>query len=360
LAHELRNPLAPIRNALHILKLAPEDTATTREARDMAERQVHHLTRLVDDLLDVSRVMRGRIDLRRERTQLSSVFARAVETARPSIDNEGHTLSVALPEQPVWLEADVVRLAQVIANLLSNAAKYTERGGQIWLSACPAGSRVEITVRDNGIGIAPEMLPRLFDMFVQVAPSASRSQGGLGIGLTLVKNLVELHGGSVEAKSAGLGEGSEFVVRLPVIVEPERGNGDTSADAEGPPAARRILVVDDNVDAADSLAVLLRLQGHNVRVAHGGQDALDAVASDPPELVLLDIGMPGMNGYEVARRLRSHYSADELILVALTGWGQEQDRQRSRDAGFDFHLTKPVEFKALEIVLASQREPAPQ
>jgi PAS domain S-box-containing protein len=353
LAHELRNPLAPIASALQIMKQPSVDAATLGDARDMAERQMSSLSRLVDDLLDVSRIMRGKIELRKERIELAKIVERAVETVWPQMQNGGHDLTVSIPDQPLWLDADPVRMAQVLANLLSNAAKYTETAGKIWLTAKPEDGEVAISVRDDGIGIAPDMLPRLFDMFMQVAPGKSRSQGGLGIGLTLVKRLVQMHGGSVEAHSAGLGKGSEFVVKVPVaspVTSAESRDRDQPA-AQQPGASRRVLVVDDNVDAAESMAILLRLMGHDVRTVHGGEAALEAVASEQPELVLLDIGMPGLNGYEVARRLRAEYGPERLKLIALTGWGQEQDRRRSKEVGFDHHLTKPVELSMLQTVL---------
>jgi len=352
LAHELRNPLAPISNALQILKLHGAVTPAAAEARDVAERQHRHLTRLVDDLLDVSRIMRGKIELRKERVELATVVSRAIETVRPMIDAERHQLSVNLPKERIWLLADLVRLAQVLANLLSNAAKYTEQGGQITLTVEREDWGLAIRVRDTGIGIAPEAVPRLFEMFMQIAPGASRSQGGLGIGLTLVKSLVAMHGGTVEAVSAGLGKGSEFVVRLPAeviqIPEPDMPPAEESPAETAP---RRILVVDDNVDAAQSLAMLLKLRGHAVQVAFGGAEALAAARAELPQAAFLDIGMPGMDGYEVARRMRAEFDGS-LRLIALTGWGTDQDRQRSRAAGFDHHLTKPVDLAGLEGALA--------
>lgn len=355
LAHELRNPLAPIRNALQILKMPGLDQATASEAREMAERQVHHLTRLVDDLLDVSRIMRGKIELRRERVDLATIIARAVETARPVIDAEQHELVVSVPPSQVWLSADLIRLAQVIANLLTNAAKYTKVSGKIWLTAQCENGEVTISIRDTGIGIPPELLPHIFEMFMQVAPADSRSQGGLGIGLTLVRNLVEMHGGTVEARSDGLGRGSEFIVRIPALsgesAEPITVDQGDGLQPAGPSTKKRVLVVDDNADAASSLALLLRLLGHQVHVANDGPEALQAVAADCPDLVLLDIGMPGMDGYEVARRLRALPGTERTLIVALTGWGQSQDRQRSKDAGFDHHLTKPVEPAQLQAIL---------
>ena len=360
LAHELRNPLAPIQSALQILKVPTVDPRTSGEAREVAERQVVHLTRLVDDLLDVSRIMRGKIVLRKERVDLSAIVNRAVETIRPAIDAERHELSIELPAEEVALDADIVRMSQALANLLSNAAKYTPAGGRIWLTAALDDSLLTVRVRDTGIGIAPETLPHLFDMFMQVAPGTTRSQGGLGIGLTLVKSLIEMHGGTVAVQSEGLGRGSEFSLRLPAPTLKAQASAEPAQEkTEAPIASRRLLIVDDNVDAAQSLAVLLRLYGHQVRVAHGGEEALAAVAAERPELILLDIGMPGMNGYEVASHLRKQFTPEQLTLVALTGWGQEQDRRRSKEAGFDHHLTKPVELATLRKVLASRAEGVP-
>ena len=356
LAHELRNPLAPLRNSLQILKMPRVDGATVQQTRDMMERQVHHLVRLVDDLLDVSRVMRGKIELRKEPVELATVVARAVETAQPLIEVQGHRLELSLPSESLLLDADPVRLAQVVGNLLTNSAKYTEANGHIWLTARREGGEAILRVRDDGIGIAPDMLPHVFELFVQVDHAATRSQGGLGIGLTLVKNLIEMHDGEVEARSAGLGKGCEFVVRLPLMLQ-ERQEPNDKANGEQPQepprsSGYRLLVVDDNRDAADSLALLLRLQGHEVRVAHDGPAALEMVNGYRPALVFLDIGMPGMDGYEVARRLRQQPGLENVRLAALTGWGQQEDRRRTAEAGFDHHLVKPVEPKALEGLLA--------
>jgi PAS domain S-box-containing protein len=355
LAHELRNPLAPVRNALHILKLPGADPAVAERARAMMERQVEHMVRLVDDLLDVSRIMRGKIELRREPVELTAVVARAVETAQPAVDAEGHELTVALPPEPLWLHGDLVRLAQVAGNLLHNAAKYTERGGKILIAGERGGDEAVLRVRDSGIGIAADVLPRIFDMFVQAERRTRDGRGGLGIGLTLVRRIVEMHGGSVVATSPGPGKGSEFVVRLPLAPLP----GDTGLPAPDGPSARgaasrRVLVVDDNADAADTLALLLRLQGHDVRVAHDGPSALSQASAEPPDVALLDIGMPGMDGYELARRFRATAPLKGVLLVAVTGWGQEEDRRRTREAGFDYHLVKPVEARALEGVLAGR------
>jgi signal transduction histidine kinase/ActR/RegA family two-component response regulator len=354
LAHELRNPLAPIRNALQILKMPRVDAATGEQVREVLERQVDQLVRLVDDLLDVSRVMRGKIELRKEPIELASIIARGVETAMPLIEAQGHELSVAVPPDSLMLEADPVRLSQVIGNLLTNAAKYTEPNGRIWLSAECDGGHVSLRIRDNGIGIAPDMLPHVFDLFVQLDEAATKSQGGLGIGLTLVKNLIEMHGGSVEAKSAGLGKGSEFIVSLPLSnIERriESGDNGDGLQLEGFSSGHRLLVVDDNEDAANSLALLLRLKGHDVEVAHHGLAALQIADSYRPDMIFLDIGMPGMDGYEVARRLRQHPELKNVMLAALTGWGQQEDRRRSAEAGFDHHLVKPPEPKVVDSLL---------
>jgi signal transduction histidine kinase/integral membrane sensor domain MASE1/AmiR/NasT family two-component response regulator len=356
LAHELRNPLAPIRNALHILKMPAADAATVAQAKEMMGRQVQNLMRLVDDLLDVSRIMRGKIELRKERIDLAESIGRAVETASPVVQQGRHELTVSLPPEPIRVEADSVRLAQAIANLLHNAAKYTEPGGIIVLSAERDGGDAVVRVRDSGIGIGPEMLPRIFGLFVQADRALTRAQGGMGIGLTLVRTLVELHGGRVQAFSEGLGKGSEFVIRLPTLAvrapEPSL-DGPTSRGSSGRPPRRRVLVVDDNVDAAESLAAVLRLAGQDVRVSHDGAAALDAAGADRPDVVFLDIGMPGMDGYEVARNMRRDPALRDVVLIALTGWGQEEDRRRSREAGFDHHIVKPVEPDALQRLLVT-------
>ncbi|MBI1918938.1 MAG: response regulator [Planctomycetes bacterium] len=358
LAHELRNPLAPIQNALHILERGEEDREAFDFARAVIGRQVQHLVRLVDDLLDISRIMRGRVELRREQIELSAVVARAVETARPAIDAQRHQLTVALPGEPVRLDADPVRLAQVLANLLLNSAKYTPEGGSIRLSGSLTGAapgEVVLRVRDTGIGIPPEMLPHIFDLFTQVDSSPGRSQGGLGIGLTLVRRLVELHGGRVEAFSKGPGQGSEFTIRLPILdlqfaIE-ERGDGPHRQSQIQNPTCRRVLIVDDNVDAANSLALMLRLQGHEVLVVHEGPAALEAATEFGPDVGVLDLGMPGMDGYELARRLRRLPGLESVLLIALTGWGQEEFRRRSKEAGFDHHLVKPADPRSLHELL---------
>jgi PAS domain S-box-containing protein len=355
LAHELRNPLAPIHNGLQILKMPGVDPVTVERSLEMMERQVHHMVRLVDDLLDVSRVMRGKIELRKERVDLATVIARAVETAQPLIDAQRHDLIISLPPQPLLVEADAVRMAQIIGNLLTNAAKYTEPSGRIWLTAERHDGHASLHVRDSGIGIAPEMLPHIFELFVQVDHAADRSQGGLGIGLTLVRSLVEMHGGAVQARSEGLGHGSEFIVSLPLVDDPHEtagGGGDDSPQL-APAPQHRLLVVDDNRDAAVSLAMLLRLQGHHVRVAHDGAAALEIARTFRPHMILLDLGMPVMDGYEVARQIRQHAELVHVALVALTGWGTGEDRRRSAAAGFNHHLVKPVDLATLEGLLGN-------
>jgi CheY-like chemotaxis protein len=359
LAHELRNPLAPIRTAAQVLRLKGPAEPELQLARDVIDRQVQQLTRLVDDLLDLSRVSRGKINVELEPVALAAVVARAVEISRPLIDARKHHLEVSLPEQAVQVEGDAARLAQVVSNLLNNAAKYTEQGGRIWLTVEPASERAQETrevllrVRDTGVGIAADMLPNIFQMFTQVQGSVSRSEGGLGIGLSLVRSLVELHRGSVTALSEGLGQGSEFIVRLPLLEAPAPS---PSAGEQRPRARkaspRRILVVDDNTDAADSLTLLLRVLGHVVRTAYDGPTALDLVRAQPPDVVLLDIGLPGTSGLEVARRMRQDLGLTDALLVALTGYGQDEDRRRSEEAGFNAHLVKPVDLDALHDLLA--------
>ncbi len=353
LSHELRNPLAPLRNGLEILKMAGDDAELAGRARAVMERQLGQLVRLIDDLLDVSRITRGRLDLRKQRVDLAGVVRSAVEDSRPAIEAAGHRLTVTLPPEPVWLDADPVRLAQVFANLLTNAAKYTDAGGQIGLTAECQGDEVVVSVTDSGIGIAAEHLPRLFQMFSQATPALERAQGGLGIGLSLVRGLVEMHGGAVEARSDGPGKGSEFIVRLPLAPgPPDRGPSPAQGEKGAHAPARRILVADDNPDAADSLALVLRLGGHEVHAVHNGQEAVEAAERMRPDLALLDIGMPGLNGYEAARRIRQRPGGEGVVLVAVTGWGQDDDKRKAAEAGFDRHLTKPVDPQALEEILA--------
>jgi PAS domain S-box-containing protein len=354
LAHELRNPLAPIRNALHVLRQPGAASDTAARVREMAERQVKHMARLLDDLMDVSRISRGRIELRQEIVDVAALVRQALETVGPFLQERRHALDVALPAEPLRVRGDPARLEQVLTNLLNNAAKYTNPGGRISLAVAREREDVVLRVRDSGAGIAPDMLVKIFDLFVQADRRLDRAPGGVGIGLTLVRKLVELHGGRVEARSPGLGGGSEFLVRLPALAEAPPAAGRAPAKAGAAPAAapRRILVVDDNRDAADSLAVLLRLHGQDVRVAYDGPSALAVAAEFRPALALVDIGMPDMDGCEVARLLRVQPGLKEMRLVALTGWGQEEDRRSSAAAGFDQHLVKPVEPDALGALLA--------
>lgn len=354
LAHELRNPLAPIRNALSVLKQNEENPEAFDETCEMLERQVQQMVRLIDDLLDLSRISRNRIDLRKEDVVLSEVVEHAVETCRPVIDEAEHTLTVNLQAEPIHLQADKVRLAQVFMNLLNNSAKYTERGGRIELTARVEGNEVVVGVTDDGIGIPAGMLAHVFDMFTQIDPSIDRAQGGLGIGLTLVKRLVEMHGGTIEARSAGSGHGSTFIVRLPMsspqTPQPQTASAPLAASTA---SRRRILVVDDNRDSARSMAMLLKLAGHETHTAFDGLEALSAAESVRPDVVLLDIGLPKLNGYEVARKIREEAWGESMVLVALTGWGQEEDRRKSTEAGFNQHFVKPVEQAALQSYLAS-------
>jgi PAS domain S-box-containing protein len=350
LSHELRNPLAPIRNMLEVLKRGNKDTAG--QAVDMMERQLGQLVRLVDDLLDISRITHNRIELRRARIDLASAIEQAVEASRPVADEVGHKIEVRLPRESIYVHADPVRLTQIIDNLLNNSCKYTPPGGRISVTAERNSGEAVITIADTGIGIPPENLSSIFEMFTQIGGSLERSRGGLGIGLTLVKRLVEMHGGSIEARSAGEGRGSEFVVRLPAITEPGKTQPATSVPHE-PARTYRILVVDDNRDAATSLATLLQMTGHEVNTAFDGPTALEAIEKHRPEVVLLDIGLPGISGFEVCRRARAQPWGGDITFIALTGWGQEEDRRKTQEAGFDSHLVKPVEFAALVAQLDS-------
>jgi signal transduction histidine kinase len=358
LAHELRNPLAPILNAIQILNHAPPDAEAAANARDIIERQTRHMARLLDDLLDVSRITRGKIELRKEPVELAQLLHRTVESARPFIAAREHHLEVVLPQQAVWLNADPTRLEQVFANLLNNAAKYTEPGGRIAVLAECSDGQCSVRVLDTGVGMDPDMLHRAFELFVQGDSSLGREQSGLGIGLTLVRQLMALHDGTVEAHSEGRGRGSEFVVRLPIFT------GNVSerslpAGAEASPAGwdrteppdgeqRRILVVDDNRDAAESLRMLLSLDGHDVCIVHDGPGAIEAARLHRPDVVFLDLGLPGMDGYQVARRIRALAGLGEMLLIAMTGYGQEDDRRRCLEAGFDHHVVKPADPIALQ------------
>jgi PAS domain S-box-containing protein len=353
LGHELRNPLAPIRNGLHILLLPDVDHGAVRQVKEMMEKQVNHLTRMVDDLLDVSRITRGRIQLRREAVDLAAAARHALDSVRPLVETQGHRLTVSLPGESIHVEADPTRLEQVLVNLLNNAAKYTRPGGEIALIAERDGDEAVIRVRDNGIGIPPELLPKVFDLFTQIDATLDRSQGGLGIGLTLVKNLVELHGGRVEARSEGPDRGSEFIVRLPALAKASDGSEDPRAKPEAQGRKMRVLVVDDSRDAAMSIRILLEISGHNVRLAHDGLAALDAYREYRPDIVLLDLGLPRMSGYDVARQLRLEPVEKAPVIVAVSGYGQEEDKRRAIEAGFDFHMTKPVDPARLVALIAS-------
>jgi signal transduction histidine kinase/ActR/RegA family two-component response regulator len=363
LGHELRNPLAPIRNAVKIMRQTGSDDPDLCWARDVVDHQVRQLAQLVDDLLEISRVTSGKVRLQKEPVDVATIVAFAVETSRPTIEAHNHRLSIALPAEPIFVEADSLRMAQVLSNLLNNAAKYTKPGGQVRLAATAEGSEVVFRVRDSGIGIPPEMLSNIFDLFAQVDHSLDHSQGGLGLGLTLVKSLVEMHGGSVQAHSEGLSRGSEFMVRLPILLEDHVRLEPAVASSVPTPAraakmsvgSRRVLVVDDNVTSAQSLALVLKLEGHDVQVAYDGSVVLDAVRTFRPDVVLMDIGLPGMDGYEVARRLRQEpdLAAGIALLVAVTGYAEDAARHRSREAGFDHHLVKPIDPDGLLALLAS-------
>jgi len=353
LAHELRNPLAPIRNSLHIFRMAGIQDPTVNRVCDMMERQVAHMVRMVDDLLEVSRISRGKIELRKERVELAAVLRTAVDTSMPLIEAGKHKLLIQVPETPLTMDADPVRLAQVFANLLNNAAKYTKEGGEIAMSVGAENGMAAVCVKDNGEGIPPQMLKRVFNMFTQVNTGA-RAQGGLGIGLTLARTLVHLHGGTIEAFSEGEGKGCEFVVRLPLAQAQLVAKHDAPVPAPEahPPRLRRVLVVDDNEDAADSLGMLLQFLGAEVMVVHDGKSALAALKTFSPAVILLDLGMPGMNGLEVARRVREDPEHKGMTLVALTGWGQREDRRRTHEAGFDYHLVKPADVSTLQSILS--------
>jgi len=355
LAHELRNPLAPIRNSLQILKMPKVDPQTALHAREMMERQILHLIRLVDDLLDISRVSRGKIDLRLEPVELSAAVASGIETAMPLIEMRDHRLEFSADPESLLIQADPIRLSQVVSNLVANAAKYSDEHGHIWVTTRREQDWAVLRVRDRGIGIAPDMLRRIFEVFVQAEQSTHRSQGGLGIGLTLVKNLVELHGGSVEAYSDGMGQGSEFVVRFPLTVERRHIPQDAATASPAVPkmSPLRVLVVDDNRDAATTLAILLKLEGYAVATANSGVTALEMMPAFQPNIVLLDLGMPGMDGYEVAGKIRSMPGQEKTVLAALTGWGQDGDRRRTTQAGFSHHFVKPVDPNELHRVLVN-------
>ena len=354
LAHELRNPLAPIQNSLHILRLSNRDNPSSDSVCAMLERQVGHLVRLVDDLMEVSRITRGKIELQWEPVDVAAVIRNSIDESRTLINNQNHTLSVSLPDGSMVVNGDPLRLSQIFTNLLNNAAKYTDRGGHITVSAVRRDQSVQISVKDNGIGIPDDMLTQIFNMFTQVNRSSRLSQGGLGIGLTLVKTLTELHRGQIHAASPGLGHGSEFMVTLPLLP--------TTAFAPQPVSprttllpSRRVLVVDDNRDAGESLSLLLELLGVETHVVCGGEAALRAIDDFRPTVVFLDLGMPGMDGFEVATRIRQKPRGTEILLVALTGWGQEEDRLRTSQIGFHYHFVKPVDIRSIESIFRNPR-----
>ncbi len=358
LAHELRNPLAPMRTSLELLRRPGASQEVSQWDCGVIERQIRHMTRLIDDLLDISRINQGKIQLHKEAVDLAAIVLRAVEVTRPLLEERRHELSVSLPPQPLWLEADLLRLEQVAINLLTNAAKYTEPGGRVWVTAGREGEEAVLRVRDNGVGIPPEMLESIFDMFMQVDRSLARTaQWGLGVGLALVRRLLDLHGGSIKAFSGDCGQGSEFVVRLPlpdkVLASAAAGTPASAVPlSEEPGLRRRVLLVEDHAEFAEGMALLLRSWGHEVRVASDGAAALAAARTAVPDAVFLDVGLPGMSGYEVARQLRQLPGFDRTLLVAVTGYGREEDRRRAREAGFDEHLMKPVEANVLRALLA--------
>ncbi len=353
LAHELRNPLAPISSGLSLLKLGGDNAAAVGKVRQMMERQVGQMVRLIDDLLDVARISGGKIHLKKTRIDLAAAMANAIETSQPFIEAGAHQLAVMFPQVPMFLDADGTRIAQVLSNLLNNAAKYTPHGGSIAIAAEREGDQVCISVSDNGVGIAPESLSSIFDMFSQVRHNLNRAQGGLGVGLSLVRRLVEMHGGTVMAESSGAGEGSTLTIRLPLapVVAQLPAQPDAGSPAARPHRRLRLLVADDNADAAELLAALLELQGHTSRVANNGVDAIRIAREFKPEAALLDIGMPDMNGYETAVAIRQIAGLENMVLVALTGWGDKSDRARSKDAGFDHHLTKPADMATIDALL---------
>jgi PAS domain S-box-containing protein len=358
LSHELRNPLAPILNAVQLLQRQKDENTVQRKAHTIIERQVGQLTHLVDDLMEVSRTLTGRIQLRPEQVTVNGIVERAVETVRPLIDQRKHELTVSLPPDPIWLYADAARLEQVVTNLLTNAVKYTNEGGHIWLSAQQDGDKAVLRVRDTGLGIAPAFLPHIFDLFSQAERTSDRSQGGLGIGLALAMRLVEMHEGTITVSST-LGQGSEFVVTLPVDLStapPQKTQGPAPEIDRPIDAVLRVLIVDDNEDAATALELLLEEAGHSVRAAHTGPAGLAAALEFLPDVMLLDIGLPELDGFEVAKRIRQEAALHNVVLIAMTGYGREKERQRSREAGFDHHLVKPADFGTLEQILAAVSE----
>jgi CheY-like chemotaxis protein len=353
LAHELRNPLAPVRYAATVLDLKGPTNRETQWAVQLIERQTKHMARLIDDLLDISRISRNTLELRKESVELATVIATAVETAHPYMKRDGHELFVSIPSEPIYLAADPVRLAQVLSNLLDNAAKYSkpvDGGGKIWLTAAQEGPYAVVRVKDTGIGIAPEMLPKIFEMFTQVGRSIRQSEGGLGIGLSLAKRLVEMHGGNIDVSSEGLGKGSEFVVRIP-LAHASRNESmalvEGSSITEPPILQRRILIADDNPDVVETFEVMLQTLGYEVQTALDGIEALEKAEQFQPHAIVLDLGMPKLDGYETAKRIRQRPWGQDVVLVAVTGWGNENDKLKSADAGFNMHLVKPIDATIL-------------
>ncbi len=353
LSHELRNPLAPLLNAMDIMRIAGSDPTATQSAREMMARQLHQLVQLVNDLLDVSRISTGKMVLKKERAALAGIVQTALEAAAPLIELRGHRLNVDLPHEPVWLMADATRLAQVFVNLLNNAAKFTDPGGEISFRAARQDGRLIVTVTDNGLGISAGMLPVIFDMFAQADRSLERAHAGLGVGLSLARYLVDVHGGSITVNSDGAGRGSTFTVTLPTLAAEAPAAAAAQSPASAPVKHYRILLADDNVDFAASLAMLLETMDHTVLVANDGQRALEIAPDFKPDFCFLDIGLPKVHGYDLARRLRAHPVTRNAVMVAVSGWGQEEDKRRSREAGFDHHLIKPVDFSQIEAVLAT-------
>jgi CheY-like chemotaxis protein len=361
LAHELRNPLAPLRTGLQLIGGTALDEARVQRVRQMMDRQVTQLVKLIDDLLEVSRISTGKVVLQTERIDMRRVVEAALESSQPAILASQHTLRIDLPQAPVWVEGDPSRLEQVICNLVNNACKYTPRGGNIRVSLTQVSGQATLQVIDNGLGIPQEMLPAVFEMFTQVDRNLDRAQGGLGIGLSLVRRLMELHGGEVRADSPGPNHGSTFTVVLPLI-DPDAPIASEQVAAGARTAARplRVLVVDDNRDAADALSMLLATHGHETRIAYGGAAALEIAEEFQPETVFCDLGMPGMNGFEVATRLRRDRNRATPMLVALTGWGTDEDKRKTREGGFDFHVTKPITFEDVDRILSHVRDDAPR
>jgi CheY-like chemotaxis protein len=352
LAHELRNPLAPIQNALEIMKLTSKPELL-QQAQETIERQTKHMVHLVDDLMDISRITQGKVELRKEHILLKDILHHAVETAQPLIEKRNHHLNITLPDEPIWLNADAIRISQIFSNLLNNAAKYTDEGGQIELVVENTDKKVIISIRDNGIGIPEHMISHIFDMFLQVDNSLERSQGGLGIGLTLVKNLVKMHEGSITVHSKGLGKGSLFSVTLPLVNVQKTVTSEVQKPQQEALSSLRLLVVDDNQASAQTLGWMMEIFGHEIRLAHNGPNAIEIAHNYRPDAVLLDIGLPGMNGYDVCKAMRADPMMKDVVIIAQTGWSQDEHRRLSEEAGFNYHLVKPVDMNNLQQILSN-------